>query len=164
MIKNLRNWKTNQIQSIMLVIASLSLFGWVFYLLTALPTSYRAAHWNLAWVGYDFGMSFTWLGTSWALWKRRQAAIPGAMISATFLIVDAWFDVVTSNPGWDFRLALTLALFLELPAAFLLFRFSRNAVRRSIKNAHAQAGIEIVSVSLWRTPLMIFDSGGDLKS
>ena len=161
---NLRNWKSNQVQSIMLVIASLSLFGWVFYLLTALPTSYRAAHWNLAWVGYDLGMSITWLGTSWALWKRRQAAIPGSMISATFLLVDAWFDVVTSNPGWDFRLALTLAIFLEIPAAFLLFRFSRNAVRRSIKNAHDQAGIEIVSVSLWRTPLMIFDSGGDSKS
>ena len=99
-------------------------------------------------------MSITWLGTSWALWKRRQAAIPGAMISATFLIVDAWFDVVTSNPGWDFRLALTLAIFLELPAAFLLFRFSRNAVRRSIQNAQAQAGIEVASISLWRTPLM----------
>ena len=146
--------KSHQLQSVLLVIASLSLFGWIFYLLSALPDSYHAAHWNLAWVSYDFGMSITWLGTSWALWKRRQAAIPGAMISATFLIVDAWFDVVTSNPGWDFRLALTLAIFLELPAAFLLFRFSRNAVRRSIQNAQAQAGIEVVSISLWRTPLM----------
>jgi hypothetical protein len=155
--------KSHQIQSVLLIIASLSLFGWIFYLLTALPSSYRAAHWNLAWVGYDFGMAVTWLGTSWALWKKRQAAIPGAMISATFLVVDAWFDVVTSNPGWDFRLALALAFLLEIPAAFLLFRFSRNAVRRSIKNAHASAGIEIVSVSLWRTPLMIFDSEEKIK-
>ena len=149
--------KSHPLQSVLLIVASLSLFGWIFYLLTALPDSYHAAHWNLAWVGYDFGMSVTWLATSWALWKKRQAAIPGAMISATFLVVDAWFDVVTSNPGWDFRLALFLALFLELPAAFLLFRFSRNSVRRSIQNAHRQAGIEVISVSLWKTPLAFFD-------
>ena len=153
----IERWKSHQLQSVLLIVASLSLFGWIFYLLTALPDSYHAAHWNLAWVGYDLGMSLTWLGTSWALWKKRQAAIPGAMISATFLVVDAWFDVVTSNPGWDFRLALFLALFLELPAAFLLFRFSRNSVRRSIQNAHRQAGIEVISVSLWRTPLAFFD-------
>ena len=153
----IERWKSHQLQSVLLIVASLSLFGWIFYLLTALPDSYHAAHWNLAWVGYDFGMSLTWLGTSWALWKKRQAAIPGAMISATFLVVDAWFDVVTSNPGWDFRLAIFLALFLELPAAFLLFRFSRNSVRRSIQNAHRQAGIEVISVSLWRTPLAFFD-------
>ena len=155
--------KSHQIQSVLLIIASLSLFGWIFYLLTALPSSYRAAHWNLAWVGYDFGMTITWLGTSWALWKKRQAAIPGAMISATFLIVDAWFDVVTSNPGWDFRLALALAIFLEIPAAFLLFRFSRNAVRKSIANAHARAGIELVRISLWRTPLMFSESEEESK-
>jgi hypothetical protein len=149
--------EAHKLQSSLLVIASFSLFGWVIYLLNALPGSYRAEHWNVAWVGYDLGMSITWLGTSWALWKRRQAAIPGAMISGTFLMVDAWFDVVTSNPGWDFRLALFLALILEIPTALLLFRFSRNAVRRSIENAHAQAGIEVISISLWKTPLAIFE-------
>ena len=152
-----RTWAPNRMQSALLIIASISLFGWIFYLLKVLPTSYHAANWNIAWVGYDIGMSTTWLATSWALWKKRQAAIPGAMISATFLIIDAWFDVVTSNPGLDFKLALSLAIFLELPTAFLLFRFSRKAVRRSIQNAHNVAGIEIVSVSLWKTPLLIFD-------
>ncbi len=152
------SWATHRLQSALLIIASLSLFGWIFYLLKFLPTSYHAAHWNMAWIGYDLGMSVTWLGTSWALWKKRQAAIPGAMISATFLVIDAWFDVVTANPGNDFEIALGLALFLELPTAFFLFRFSRKAVRRSIQNAHQVAGVEIISVSLWRTPLMIFDN------
>jgi len=153
----MRSWTPNRLQSALLIIASLSLFGWIFYLLKVLPTSYHAAHWNIAWVGYDLGMSATWLATSWAFWKKRQAAIPGAMISATFLVIDAWFDVVTSNPGLDFKLSLFLAIFLELPTAFLLFRFSRQAVRRSIQNAHRVAGIEIVSISLWTTPLMIFE-------
>jgi len=102
-------------------------------------------------------MLATLMTTSWAMWKRRQIAIPGAMVSATFLIIDSWFDVVTSNQGIDFNIALASALLIEIPSAVLLFRFSRVAVRRSIRNAHVQAGVEIVSLSLWRTPLMIFE-------
>ena len=151
-----------ELQSAMLIIASLCLFGWIYHLLKVLPTTYRAEHWNLAWIGYDFGMTITWLSTSWALWKKRQVAIPGAIISATFLLIDAWFDVVTSNPGWDFKLALVLALGVELPTALLLTRFVRKAVKKSIMSAHAHAGVEIKSASMWKTPLTIFekDSGG----
>ena len=147
----------NKIQSVLLVFASISLVGWMSYLLWALPKSYRAEHWNVAWFGYDFGMTITLLATSWALWNMRQVAIPGAMISATFLIIDSWFDVITSNPGWDFNLALLSAFLIELPTSYVLFQFSRKAVRRSIRNAHNKAGRELVSESLWKTPLMIFD-------
>ena len=142
--------------SILLVLAALVLIGWIVYLLEALPDSYRATHWNVAWVGYDFAMTATLLTTSWALWKQRQVAIPGAMVSATFLIIDSWFDVVTSNPGWDQKVAIASAVFVELPAAYLLFRFSRLTVRKSIENAHKKAGKEVVSASLWKTPLMMF--------
>lgn len=145
-----------KIHSLLLVLAALVLIGWIVYLLKALPDSYRATHWNVAWVGYDFAMTATLLTTSWALWKQRQVAIPGAMVSATFLIIDSWFDVVTSNPGWDQKVALASALLIELPAAFLLFRFSQIAVRKSIENAHNKAGRELASRSLWKTPLLIF--------
>ncbi len=147
-----------KIHSLLLVLAALVLIGWIVYLLEALPDSYRATHWNVAWVGYDFAMTATLLTTSWALWKQRQVAIPGAMVSATFLIIDSWFDVLTSNPGWDQKVAIASALFIELPAAFLLFRFSRIAVRKSIENARKKAGKEIISTSLWKTPLMIFNN------
>lgn len=140
-----------------LLIASFVLIGWMIYLVFSLPNSYRAQHWDLAWVGFDCGMLSALLTTSWAMWKRRQIAIPGAMVSATFLVIDSWFDVVTSSSGLDFKLALLSALVIELPTAFLLFRFSRMAVRRSIQNAHEMAGTEVITVSLWRTPLMIFD-------
>ncbi len=146
-----------KLNSLFLFMASLILAGWIFYLVFALPPSYRAEHWDLAWVGFDCAMLASLITTSWAMWKRRQIAIPGAMVCATFLIIDSWFDVVTSNQGTDFKIALLTALFIELPSALLLFRFSRAAVRQSIRNAHDHAGVEIVSVSLWRTPLMIFE-------
>ena len=143
--------------SLLLLTASLILSGWILYLVIALPTSYRASHWDLAWVGFDIGMLATLLTTSWALWKKRQVAIPGAMVSATLLIVDSWFDVVTSNVGNDFKIALATAVLVELPAAVLLFRFSRRAVRRSIQNAHDRAGKTMITASLWKTPLTIFE-------
>ncbi len=127
------------------------------YILNVLPSSYRAEHWNTAWFGYDFGMLLTLLSTSWALWNKRQAAIPGALVSSTFLVIDSWFDVITSNPGWDFKIAVLSASLIELPTSFLLVRFSRKAIRSSIHNAHLKAGMESLSPSLWKTPLMIFD-------
>jgi len=153
----LRKLKAHQIQSLLLIAAVIILFGWISYLMKALPSSYRAEHWDLAWVGFDIGMAATLLATSWALWNKRQAAIPGAMVSTTLLIIDSWFDVVTSTPGWDFKIAFVSAFLIELPAAFLLLRFSSKAVHGSIANAHSKAGKELASASLWRTPLMIFE-------
>ena len=147
--------------SLLLLAASLILSGWILYLVIALPASYRASHWDLAWVGFDIGMLATLLTTSWALWKKRQVAIPGAMVSATLLMVDSWFDVVTSNSGNDFKFALATAVLIELPAAILLFKFSRRAVRRSIQNAHDRAGKIMTTASLWKTPLTIFEIEGE---
>ncbi len=147
----------HRIQSMLLVIASVSLVAWMIYILNALPTSYRAEHWNVAWFGYDFAMLTTLIATSWALWNRRQASISGAMVSATFLVIDSWFDVITSNPGWDFRLAISSACFIEIPTAYVLVRFSKNAIRHSIHNAHSRAGMDALSPSIWKTPLMIFE-------
>jgi len=78
------------------------------------------------------------------------------MVTATFLIIDSWFDVVMSNSGVDLELSAILAV-ISTFAAMPLFRFSRRAMRQSIRNAYRQAGIELTSNALWRTPLMIFD-------
>lgn len=145
-----------QTLSLLLLISCFGLVGWIGYLAIDLPTSYRADNWNLAWIGFDFGMLLVLLVTSWAIWKSRQIAIPGAMISATFLVIDSWFDVITSNDGIDFKLALLTALLIELPAAIMLLGFTRRAIRQSIHNAHQRAGVEIDSLSLWKTHLTIF--------
>ena len=75
--------------SAFLLLSSLGLVGWIGYLIIKLPTSYRANNWDLAWVGFDIGMLITLLMASWAIWKSRQVAIPGAMISGTFLVIDS---------------------------------------------------------------------------
>ena len=142
--------------SLLLLLAAMVLSGWIIYLMVSLPTSYRANHWDLAWVGFDSAMVGALLLTSWALWKRRQIAIPAAMVSASFLIIDAWFDVATSDPGWDLDLSILLAI-VSIAFAVQLLRFSHKAIRQSIRNAYEQAGKELLSDALWQTPLMIFE-------
>jgi hypothetical protein len=42
-----------------------------------------------------------------------------ASATAAFLVADAWFDIVTSQPGWDVVQAAILAFLVELPLAAL---------------------------------------------
>ncbi|MFD2420437.1 hypothetical protein [Amycolatopsis pigmentata] len=37
--------------------------------------------------------------------------------TSTLLLVDAWFDTMTAAPGPDFKLAVLMAVFAELPLA-----------------------------------------------
>ncbi len=152
----MRKYSRNGFSSLTLFFAALGLIGWIIYLGISLPNTYRANHWNVVWIGFDIAMVGNFLLTSWALWKKRQVAIPAAMVTATFLIIDSWFDVVMSNPGADLELSIFLAVISTIGAT-QLFRFSRRAMRQSIRNAYAQAGREMTSNALWRTPLMIFE-------
>lgn len=40
-------------------------------------------------------------------------------MTATLLVLDAWFDCTTADPGWPFVVSLMLALAVELPLAAL---------------------------------------------
>lgn len=141
----------------LLVFVPVALLGWMIYLLTDLPVSYRAQNWDIAWIGFDFAMLISLSTTAWAFWNRRQLAILAAVVSATFLVVDAWFDVITSQRGFDLDAALVSAFVVELPLAAYLIHFSRRAIRYSIRNAQMHAGVEVVRISLVRTPLALFD-------
>lgn len=146
-----------RLTALLVALATVMLIGWIAYLVIDLPTTYRAENWNVAWVGFDIGMVFCLGTTAWAMWNRRQIAIPGAMVSATFLVIDSWFDAVTSQGGADFKFALASAFLVELPSAIVLLRFSRRAMKKSLQNAHEHAGIEVVTLSLFKTQLTIFD-------
>lgn len=141
----------------LLVVAILALSGWIAYLEIALPSSYHAHNWNLAWAGFDFGMLIGLSITGWALWKKRQLAIPGAAVSSTFLVIDSWFDVITANSRSDELWAILSALFVQIPLALLLATFSRRAMKRSILNANLRAGIKLENVSMRKTPLALFE-------
>ena len=137
----------------MLIVGSSFLFFWIFYMIFALPATYRAENWDVAWIGFDIGMFASIATTTWAIWKRRQLAIPALVISATFLVIDSWFDIVTSQEGKDFWLAIALGLFVEIPSAFAFLRLARRLIRDSIANAHKRLGLVPASLSLRKVQL-----------
>ncbi|MBU6495222.1 MAG: hypothetical protein KGR42_02230 [Acidobacteria bacterium] len=139
---------------IALIVASVGvLVAWIPYLAYNLPVDYRTQGWVLAWVGYDVAMLAVLAVCAWALWRHRQVAIPAALVGATMLVIDAWFDMATARSGSDFITAVATAVFAELPLAAVLFYLARRFIRATMANAQRLAGVEVTVVSLIRAPL-----------
>ena len=112
-----------------MTISTLGLIPWVIALAVTLPKHYIAGHWTLTWVGFDLGL-LTSLGlTAYLAWRRRQAVIGLAFISAAALTCDAWFDITTSSGTIDVTVAIISAALLELPLAAMLLTVGHQLVR-----------------------------------
>ncbi len=82
----------------------------------ALTARDRSTH-DLACVGYDVGLTVSFAATAWAAFRGSQWLVPLAAVTGTMLVCDAWFDVVTSQPGGETWEAVAQAAFAELPLA-----------------------------------------------
>lgn len=101
-----------------LLLAALTV-PWLVYLGITLPRREEARHYDLAWVGFDVFLAFTLLRTGWLAARGRDHVELPAVATATLLIVDAWFDVLTSPSRATALFALGSAVFVELPLAAL---------------------------------------------
>lgn len=95
---------------------------WTAYLAWSLPGHFRAQDWKIAWVGFDAVLIGALVAAALASWFRRRILAPIAIVLATLLCVDAWFDVNTSfgTPGGILTILMALSLNLPL-AAFFVF-------------------------------------------
>jgi hypothetical protein len=95
------------------------LVPWTAYVFVTLPPHARADNYDLAWGGFDVGLVVL-MGLS-AIAAVRQspwlAAVAGG--TATSLVTDAWFDVVTAPTTQDRWIASAMALLVELPLALV---------------------------------------------
>ena len=82
---------------LMLTVASAVLIPWIVLLALTLPRHYVAGHWRLTWVGFDIILLAALAATAWFAWRRRQAVVITAFVTATLLTCDAWFDVTTAS-------------------------------------------------------------------
>jgi hypothetical protein len=102
-----------------LVAAGLVMVPWLAVLATTLPATARAAHWSAAWVGLDTAEACFLLATGLLLIRRDERCSLTAAITATLVLTDAWFDVLTSAPGGGEITAVALAACVEVPVAGL---------------------------------------------
>ena len=107
--------------------ASVFLIPWVVALVNVLPSSYRSAHWDIAWAGFDVVLALVLLAVAITAWRRSPWLEAAASAAATLFFVDAWFDVLTSSTRDEFVIALVEAIAVELPMAVLCLLLARNS-------------------------------------
>jgi hypothetical protein len=89
---------------------------WTAYLAMTLPDHAHTHNYRVAWVGFDIILVVVLLLTAYVAWRGRPMVGLLAASAATMLVVDAWFDVTTSNRS-EVLGSLLSAVLVELPLA-----------------------------------------------
>ena len=92
------------------------LVPWTIYLGFTLPDRQLSPHYNVAWVGFDIMLAIALGFTGYFSLRHSRYLALSAAAAATLLVVDAWFDVMTSPRG-EIMQAILLAVLIELPLA-----------------------------------------------
>src|SRR5439155_17325461 len=104
------------------------LVPWTAWLYLSLPADAEANHWALAWAGFDVGLGLSLTATAVLVWRRSPLSEMSATVTATILVCDAWFDVLTAR-GWQVLQAALLAALVELPLAVFCLWIARKVDR-----------------------------------
>ncbi len=95
---------------------SLALLPWTIYLGESLPSRQLSPHYDVAWTGFDVMLIAALASTAYFALRRSRYLAISAAATATLLVVDAWFDVMTT-PGNQVAESIVLAGAVELPLA-----------------------------------------------
>jgi hypothetical protein len=95
---------------------SLILLPWTIYLAGSLPARQVSTNYGAAWAGFDVLLMLTLAGTAYFALRRSRYLALAASAAAALLVVDAWFDVLTTPAGQRIE-SIALAAFVELPLA-----------------------------------------------
>ena len=106
--------------------AAVLLVPWTIGLTHSLPCRYVSAHWGVAWAGFDTGLAVSLALTGLAVLRGAAWLDRAAVATATLLVADAWFDVLTAGNAAAVALASAEALAVELPVAALCLWVARR--------------------------------------
>ncbi|HEX5497280.1 MAG TPA: hypothetical protein VFX70_22180 [Mycobacteriales bacterium] len=132
----------------------LVLAGWIVLLAITLPINYVTRQWRLAWIGFDVALLAGLAVTGWAAWRRRQIVVAAALVTATLLCCDAWFDVLLSWGGQGEWQSIASALLVELPLAGLLLGMARRVLRTTVHAVWMVTGQQGDEPALSKVPLL----------
>lgn len=113
-------WSRRRWLAILAFGACLAMIPWTVTLANSLPDRYVALHWSTTWVGFDSLLMLSFAVTGLATWRHHRARWAAALVTATLLACDAWFDVSTASTVPDVIGSAVTAAVGELPLAALL--------------------------------------------
>ncbi len=95
---------------------SLILLPWTIYLGETLPSRQLSPNYDTAWAGFDVILLIALASTAYFALRRSRYLSTAATATATLLVVDVWFDVLTT-PSAQRPESIVLAVLVELPLA-----------------------------------------------
>ncbi|MGN6377622.1 MAG: hypothetical protein ACTHNU_01590 [Gaiellales bacterium] len=107
-------------------LAAALLAPWTVWIAWTLPDRHLAAHWSIAWGGFDLALAAALAATGFAVLRRSWLIPIVATMAATMLLCDAWFDVVTARGRMTLGVAVVEAMFAELPLAVVCLWIAIN--------------------------------------
>ncbi len=121
-----------------ILIASLGLICWIFYLGSTLPNAGPAQDWStasltglgtwqLTWVGLDVLEVAGLASTGYLLRRSHRQTRTAALLAAPLFLVDGWFDVLTVSSRSDMAVSVAMLGLTELPVAIFLILIARRA-------------------------------------
>ena len=97
---------------------SLILLPWIGYIAISLPSRQLSPNYDIAWAGFDVLLLAGLAATAYFALRRSRYLTTAASATATLLIVDAWFDCMTTPAGERWQ-SFVLCGVVELPLAAL---------------------------------------------
>jgi hypothetical protein len=108
---------------------AVGLIPWMIYLAKTLPSRQRAVDYDIAWIGYDAAMAVVLAALAYCALRSKPATGAVAAVLATMLVIDAWFDIVTTDKRDQLMMAIASAVLAEIPLAIVCAWVAINAER-----------------------------------
>lgn len=97
------------------------LLPWIVIAGITLPSRSLSRNYDVAWAGYDVILLIGLVCTAITALRRSRRLPIASGATGALLTADAWFDVLTSPPGWNLVQAIAMSVLAELPLAFTCF-------------------------------------------
>jgi hypothetical protein len=95
---------------------SVVMVPWIVYIAVSLPSRQLSPNYDLAWAGFDVLLAAGLAGSAYFTLRRSRYLSAAAAATAAMLVVDAWFDCMTT-PGSDRWQSIAFCFLVELPLA-----------------------------------------------
>jgi hypothetical protein len=95
---------------------ALIMVPWTVYIGESLPRRQLSPHYDVSWAGFDVMLLATLAATGYLALRRSRYLAMAATATAVLLVVDAWFDLMTTPEG-QIAQSIVLAAVVELPLA-----------------------------------------------
>lgn len=105
---------------------SLCLVPWTIYIAIDLPSRQLSPNYDIAWAGFDVMLFAALAASAYFALRRSHYLALSTSAAGTMLVIDAWFDVLTSQAGEDRLMAIVFAVIVELPLSALCWWLSRQ--------------------------------------